>query len=59
MSLNELAVAAVVWLTTAWDFEAGFGHSSAGDLAAMQAALERAGVELIGDHGMMLKKVAK
>jgi hypothetical protein len=50
------AAAAVVRLTTVRDFEAGFGHPSASDLAAMQAALEWAGVGLIGDHGVMLRK---
>jgi hypothetical protein len=56
MSLNELAAAAVVPMTTVWDFEADVGHPSQTDLAAIQAALERAGVGLIGDYGVMLRK---
>jgi hypothetical protein len=58
MTLNELATAAVVPAVTVWDYEAGFGHPSEANLAAIQAALERAGVEFIPD-GVKLGKGAK
>jgi transcriptional regulator with XRE-family HTH domain len=55
MSMAQLAAAAVVPVVVIYDFEAGFGKPKAEDLTAMQAALERAGVEFI-DGGVKLRK---
>jgi hypothetical protein len=57
MSINGLAVAAVLAAAKIWDYEAGIGLSSTADIDAMRAALEKAGVEFIdGDRpGVRLK----
>ena len=47
MNLAQLASAAVVPVTTIFDFEGGYGKPKPEDLAAIQGALERAGVEFI------------
>ena len=48
MHLAQLAAAAVVPVVVIFDFEGGFGKTpKPEDLAAIQAALERAGVEFI------------
>ena len=55
MNLAQLASAAVVPTTTIFDFEGGWGMPKPEDLAAIQAALEAAGVEFIED-GVKLRK---
>ena len=47
MSMVQLAAAAVVPILVIYDFEGGWGKPKPEDLAALQAALERAGVEFI------------
>jgi len=47
MNLAQLASAAVVPVTTIFDFEGGYGKPKPEDLAAVQAALDKAGVEFI------------
>ena len=47
MSMAQLAAAAVVPVVVIFDFEGGFGKPKPEDLAALQGALEQAGVEFI------------
>jgi len=47
MSMAQLASAAVVPVVGIYDFEGGFGRPKPEDLASIQAALEKAGVEFI------------
>ena len=47
MNMAQLAAAAVVPAAVIFDFEGGFGKPKPEDLAAIQAALEKAGVEFI------------
>jgi len=59
VTLAQLSEAAVVPVTTIWDFEAELGGvTRAADLEAITGALERAGVEFInGDRpGVRLRK---
>jgi hypothetical protein len=58
MSMAQLAAAAVVPILVIFDFEGGWGKPKPEDLAAIQHALERAGVEFIdGDRpGVRMRK---
>lgn len=55
MSQSELAGAAVVPTTVIADYETGAWIRPA-DLEALQRALERAGVEFIGEVGVKVRK---
>jgi predicted transcriptional regulator len=61
MSHADLARAAVVTVTIIADFETGVGGTRPTDVDAIQAALEKAGVEFIdGDRpGVRLRKRQK
>jgi hypothetical protein len=55
MSQARLAHVAVVPYTSLRDFEFAGAVTRQADIDAMQAALEKAGVEFIGDVGVKLK----
>jgi hypothetical protein len=57
MSMAQLAAAAVVPVVVIFDFEGEFGRPKPEDLAALQAALERAGVDFTngGQPGVRLR----
>ena len=59
MSQSQLGFAAVVPLGVIVDFEAEALELGADDLDGLQDALERAGVEFIGEVGVKLGKGGK
>jgi transcriptional regulator with XRE-family HTH domain len=58
ISRADLAKAAAVGERTISDFESGARRPMRATLAAMQRALEAAGVEFLPDNGLRLKREA-
>jgi transcriptional regulator with XRE-family HTH domain len=55
-NIAQLAAAAQVGKATVFRFEAGASETIPATLAAMQRALEAAGIEFLDDNGLRLKR---